>query len=160
MRVLRLLTVGCVAPALVAVSLACGSREARQETMSPTQAQWHGRIYPVVGAGGQRAEANSVANATMTRLGDLRVRATVTLRGGLAAGSYPWHVHVGGCGSGGAIIGDPDEYPPLVPGSDGMGDVTATFNASLDPGGTYHVNVHRSEEEMVTIVACGELERG
>lgn len=157
---MRILTLGAVAPALLAISLGCSSREARQTTMSPMETQWHGRIYPVVGAAGERAEDNSVANATMTRLGDLRVRATVTLRGGLTGGSYPWHVHVGSCGSGGAILGDPDEYPPLVPGNDGMGSVTATFDASLDPGGAYHVNIHRSEEEMATIVACGDLERG
>lgn len=56
--------------------------------------------------------------------------------------------------------GGPDEYPPLSPGPDGKGTVTATFEASLDPEAVYHVNIHRSEEEIGTIVACGELVRG
>lgn len=160
MRLVRLLTIGALVPGLIGVVLACSSREARRGSMAASQTQWHGRIYPVVGASGERAESNSVANATMTRLADRQVRATVTLRGGLAGGSYPWHVHVGSCDSQGAILGDPDEYPPLVPGADGKGNVTATFDATIDPGASYHVNVHRSEAEMGTVIACGDLVRG
>jgi hypothetical protein len=122
--------------------------------------QWHGRVYTAV-AGGQFAEENSVANATMTRLPDYSVRATLTLRGGLAAGRYPWHVHVGRCGSDGPILGNPADYPLLVPSAtEGRDNATAGFEATLDPGADYYVNVHESMEEIGNVVACGNLEIG
>lgn len=120
--------------------------------------QWHGRIYPAVGPG-QFAESNSVANATMTRLSGTNVRSTITLRGGLVQGDYPWHVHEGTCGSGGPIVGDPSEYPPLSTGSGTVGSATATFDADLDPDGAYYINIHRPED-LETIVACGQLRVG
>jgi hypothetical protein len=156
MRQLEHLSVALAVVFTMTALFACSSRQARQQEGE----QWHGRVYPAVG-GEQFAEENSVANATMTRLPDYSVRATLTLRGGLAAGSYPWHVHVGRCGSDGPIVGNPDDYPPLVPSStEGQDNATARFEATLEPGADYYVNVHESEEEIGNIVACGNLEIG
>lgn len=147
--------VGLGSFALVAVTLGCGGAEGAR---GGSGEQWHGRIYPY--AAGQLATSNSVANATMSRTSPTTVRATTTLRGGLAMGRYPWHVHEGPCEEGGAILGDPDEYPVLVPDAQGMGTANATFEARLDPGAAYSINIHRSPDEIGTIVACGDLTRG
>ena len=156
MRKLEHLTVALAVVFTMTALFACSSKQARQQSGE----QWHGRVYTTVGEG-QFAEENSVANATMTRLPDYSVRATLTLRGGLAAGSYPWHVHVGRCGSDGPILGNPDDYSPLVPSAtEGQDNATARFEATLEPGAEYYVNVHESVEEIGNIVACGNLEIG
>jgi hypothetical protein len=70
--------------------------------------------------------------------------------------AHPWHIHSGTCGSGGPVVGDMNAYPPLR-----IADQRATASASvtvpLRSGQPYHVNVHRSAQEMNVIVACGEL---
>lgn len=70
----------------------------------------------------------------------------------------PWHVHFGTCESGGAIVGPPDDYPPLEIDGNGSAEADATVDAELDRDEDYHVNVHLSEEDLDTIIACGDLE--
>lgn len=144
----------------LAVTPGCATERGTTETRMGSDTQWHGRIYR--GTAGVEGEQDEVATATMTRLsmgtGD-NVRASLAGRGGLAAGSYPWHVHAGTCGSDGAIIGPADEYPPFDAGGAGMGNVTADFNGNVSPDAQYYVNIHRSADDL-TVIACGNLERG
>lgn len=148
--------------ACLATIVGCATERGTTETRMGSDVQWHGRIYR--GPDGVAAgEQSSVAAATMTRTATSageNVRASLTGRGGLTPGSYPWHVHAGTCGSGGAIIGNADEYPLLEAGGAGLGNVTADFSANVNPDGQYYVNIHRSEEDLGTIIACGNLERG
>lgn len=144
---------------VILTAVGCATERGTTEARMGSDLQWHGRIYR--GTGGVGGDQTSIATTTMTRLtgGDENMRASVTGRGGLQPGSYPWHVHAGACGSDSAILGSADEYPLLNAGGAGMGSATADFNANVSPGGAYSVNIHRSPDDM-TVVACGNLERG
>jgi hypothetical protein len=81
----------------------------------------------------------------------------VSLSGGSSGGDHPWHVHEGVCESNGPIVGDPGAYPNLRPGASGDASAEAQLNVSLDPEGSYYVNIHQSANQLDTIVGCGEL---
>jgi hypothetical protein len=85
--------------------------------------------------------------------------ATIGVRADVPGSVRPWHVHLGRCASGGAIIGGDLTYPRLMIGSDGTAASTVTVPAALDPFGAYHVNVHLSDPQLATIIACGDLVR-
>ena len=82
---------------------------------------------------------------------------SISLSGVPAGPARPWHVHAGGCGSGGSVIGSASAYPPLTVGEDGRATGNARIALQLDEAKTYHVNVHASASEMGTIIACGDL---
>lgn len=82
--------------------------------------------------------------------------AVVSLDGTSAGDTHPAHFHQGDCGSGGGI------QVPLsaVDGATGM-SVTLTdvpFGSIVESD--LYLNVHRSPEQMQTIVACGEAGPG
>lgn len=81
----------------------------------------------------------------------------IELTGAQPGARHPWHVHSGTCGSGGGIVGDAGRYPLVRVGDQGRGLETALIDVELEPGRSYHVNVHRSAEDMGTLIACGEL---
>jgi hypothetical protein len=81
----------------------------------------------------------------------------INLAGGAADGTHPWHIHRGTCASSGAIVGDADAYPTLRPTSAGAATATALIGVQLVPGESYHVNVHRSPQQMDQIIGCGDL---
>lgn len=85
--------------------------------------------------------------------------AEIQIRGDLPGAIRPWHVHFGTCGSGGAIVGPPESYRPLTIDNDGGDAVSAQVIATLDPAGSYHINVHLSPTDLPTIIACGDLRR-
>ena len=72
--------------------------------------------------------------------------------------THPWHVHEGKCGSGGPIVGNASDYPPITIGAGGHGEANAKLAARLDEAKDYYVNVHASAAEMSTIIACGDLD--
>jgi hypothetical protein len=86
-----------------------------------------------------------------------RTAVAINLAGGEAGGAHPWHVHTGACGSGGGIVGPANAYPLLRPGTGGSAAASAEVRVELMPDQQYHVNVHRSEAQMETIIACGDL---
>ncbi len=122
---------------------------------------WYGDIQ--VGMEGGDESESVVANVTTTRLTDERARSSVTLRGKLPAGTYPWFIHTGTCedGSEGPILGRPEDYQMLTPDAEGYHTATANLEVPLDLDGSYYIAIHNAEEvsPMTTIVACGELER-
>lgn len=83
---------------------------------------------------------------------------TVRVEDATPGSEHPWHVHRGRCGSGGGIVGDASDYPPLEIGDEGSARAVATIDVQLVDDDPYHVNVHLSPQAMGTIVACGELE--
>jgi hypothetical protein len=150
---LRLITLAAL---VLAVGVtACGTTT----TARSGAAQWHGKIY-VGGPETGEAEGNFVANATVSQLTSSTARSTITLRGRMPQGEYPWYVHVGTCaeGSDGPIIGNPDDYPMVESGAEGFGGATANLEIALDPAGSYYVNIH-SKDDMTTILACGQMEK-
>jgi hypothetical protein len=119
---------------------------------SPTQQgeQWRATLAGQ-GAGSAitgDATARVIAGTTTT---------TINLRGAMAGGRHPWHVHSGSCGSGGPIVGDPGAYQPIAIGENGAGTSSAQIALQLNEAERYHVNVHASASDMATIVACGDL---
>lgn len=72
----------------------------------------------------------------------------------------PWHVHFGTCETGGAIVGPEEDYSPLEIDEDGTASAVDVIPAPLTTGESYHVNVHLSETEMGSIIACGDLTNG
>lgn len=151
-RIVFLATVG-------AVLVGCGGSEYSQTTAAPA-VRWYGDLY--VGgpeAGGERI----VATLSTSQVSEDQVRSTVTVRGPIPAGEYPWYIHSGVCsdGSDGPILGRADDYVPLQP-TDEEGIVSSTSeitHAPMDPNGSYYITVHKSAQEMTSIVACGELSR-
>lgn len=72
----------------------------------------------------------------------------------------PWHVHFGTCETGGAIVGSDEDYSRLEIDDNGTASAVDVIPAPLTTGESYHVNVHLSETEMGTIIACGDLTDG
>jgi hypothetical protein len=130
-----------------------GGRAGRQ---SPAPG-WYGDIQ--VGLEGDSESV--VAFVTTSRLTAERARSSVTLRGKMPEGIYPWFIHVGSCedGSDGPILGRPEDYAMLEPDAEGYHTATANLEVPLDPDGSYYIAIHNAVETMTTIVACGELER-
>jgi superoxide dismutase, Cu-Zn family len=69
----------------------------------------------------------------------------------------PWHVHHNTCAEGGDIVGPAGAYPPLVIDADGEAGVVTNVPTVIDGDASFHVNVHLSEAELETIIACGDL---
>jgi hypothetical protein len=83
--------------------------------------------------------------------------ATVSITGAKPGAVYPWHVHVGKCGTSGKVWGNGSAYKPLTAGSDGTAKGTATINMAVPTSGDYYVNIHASPTNLATIVSCGNL---
>jgi hypothetical protein len=83
--------------------------------------------------------------------------AAIEIHNATRGGVHPWHVHLGRCGSGGAILGDASAYPLLKVGGDGKAEQSAKLAVPLPYSGEYSVNVHASAANMGTVVACSNL---
>ena len=86
-----------------------------------------------------------------------QTRAVATIANATPGGEHPWHVHVGRCGSNGAIVGDASAYRPLKVGGSGRAEASAKLNLPLPRSGEFYVNVHASATNLGTIIACGNL---
>jgi hypothetical protein len=82
---------------------------------------------------------------------------SIDVEGGESGAAHPWHVHLGDCGSGGAVVGAESAYPPLQIGAGGEAEAEATISERLDPEAEYHVNIHLSAAQADSIIACGGL---
>ena len=89
--------------------------------------------------------------------GGSSTKATVTITGGEANATYPWHVHSGKCGDNGGVVGQAPAYTPIKIGKDGKGKVEVTLPFAIPDNGAYYVNIHKSSTDMGTIVSCGDL---
>lgn len=83
--------------------------------------------------------------------------ATAELSGDTPGAVRPWHVHVNTCAQGGGIVGQDGDYPRLTIGAGGDATASVTVPLSLSVGAAYHVNVHLSDGDLATIIACGDL---
>jgi hypothetical protein len=85
--------------------------------------------------------------------------AFIHLRNATPGGKHPWHVHRGTCGDDQGIVGEASDYEMLEVGGNGEARKTATLDMAL-PGqgdGPFMVNVHASEGNLGTVIACGNL---
>jgi hypothetical protein len=93
--------------------------------------------------------------AVQTKDGDSLV-ATIQVKGAKLGERNPWHVHIGGCDSSGAPVGEATRYAPITIREDGTGESTARVTATLTVGTAYSVNVHRSPSDLA-VISCGNL---
>ena len=113
--------------------------------------KWNAKLAPQGGttvAGTVAIEPGSGASST---------KATVTITGGEAGATYPWHVHSGKCGDNGAVVGQASAYTLIKIGKDGKGKVDVNLPFAIPDNGSYYVNIHKSSTDMGTIVSCGDL---
>jgi hypothetical protein len=134
-----------IAMALVAVAAASGC--ATVPIFEPRD--WNATVAPAAGSE-VRANVRAVSAPAQTGV-------AINLAGGEAGAAYPWHIHRGSCGSGGAVVGEMNAYPLLRPNTAGAATATAHVRVQLVPGENYHVNVHQSQQQMGQIIACGDL---
>ncbi len=102
----------------------------------------------------------SVTGAATVReiSGNNAFTASISLRNDLTGTARPWHVHAGTCADAGGIVGEDAAYPRLSIGTDGAAAATVMIRgAALDPEQPYHVNVHESNAQFTTLIACGDL---
>jgi superoxide dismutase, Cu-Zn family len=85
---------------------------------------------------------------------------SMQITGDLPGAVRPWHVHHNTCEAGGGIVGGDGDYPRLNIAADGSASVSTTVPVGLNSTAAYHVNVHLSEAEVETIIACGNLTVG
>ncbi len=127
-------------------ALSTASAIAQQDGSSSWQAQLQGQ-GEYSGISGQSEVTGSNGSSDVS----------IDIQGAESGGEHPWHVHEGTCGSGGGIVGDPSAYGLLEVGDDGSANGQATIDTTLESGSDYHVNVHASQDDLGTIIACGDL---
>ena len=84
-------------------------------------------------------------------------KAEVEIKGAAPGQSHPWHVHQGSCGNDKGIVGGAASYKPLTVKGDGSAKSEAKLALPTPTSGEYFVNVHKSADDLKTIVACGNL---
>ena len=112
---------------------------------------WSGRIAA--------EDFDDLRAAASVNSGTFETAASVSIAGARSGATHPWHVHVGRCGSGGAIVGNASAYTPLNVGGNGEARSSARVNVGLEPGGQYHLNIHESPSNLGTIIGCMDLRR-
>ena len=110
---------------------------------------WNATITSTRGSG--------IAGTARAVVRPAETRVTVNIIGAEPRTAHPWHIHMGTCDSGGAVVGSGGAYPPLLVGTTGAAQASTTVGVALNGGQNYHINVHASATEMTTIVACGDL---
>ena len=120
-------------------------------------------VNPEEGAGGDRNvnvaledlnDSGITGIATLSAIGEGRTRVTIELRGPTEE-AMPAHVHEGNCDS-----LDPNPKYPLETVEDGRSESEIEANLDELEADRYAINVHRSEADIETYVACGELAGG
>jgi hypothetical protein len=84
-------------------------------------------------------------------------QAMVTLAGGTPDAVYPWYVQLGDCGNDRGVLASLMAYPPIALDRSGQATTTVTLPFTLPTRGRYFVSVRRSETEVSTVIACGNL---
>jgi hypothetical protein len=136
----------------------CGGRQAVEisPNSQPMATRWNGtlstqpELLGVVQIRGSAWMGPDEKNAD-------RARAAVSISNAAPGGVHPWHVHRGQCGSDQGIFGPADAYKPLKVGSGGRASSEAILPVPLPKTGDFFVNVHASDRNMSTIMACGNL---
>lgn len=121
---------------------------------TPAMLAWTATLAPNVGYSGLTGTAT-----VRQDVGAQSFDASASIRGDTPGAVRPWHVHFGNCATGGDIVGGDLTYPRLIVDASGAADASVTIPVALDPVAQYHVNVHLSDAQLGTIIACGDLIR-
>ena len=82
---------------------------------------------------------------------------SVSYKGDTPGARRPWHVHIGSCKKGGAVLGGATSYAPLTASATGTAESKATLRLALPDSGEFYVNIHESPTTMGKVIACGDL---
>ena len=100
------------------------------------------------------------ANATgQARAEVYKEQSTVTIHlEGLTPGAvHPWRVYQGRCSESDGPLGEASLYTPIAVGANGAGEGSVKMPVELGITRKYKVRVFASEQDPVTVVACGDL---
>lgn len=121
-------------------------------TADPIEREWQATLV------GQGDFAHLGGSSTVVVVAGLvGFEASATIEGDTPGAVRPWHVHFNSCAEGGGIVGTNLDYPRLEVGGDGTAEASVVITQPLQVGAAYHVNVHLSNEDLATIIACGDL---
>lgn len=132
-----------------------GTPDAQTQTPNPDVIEWRASLVSLDPY--QYALQGDAVVASV--MGEAAFTATITIRNDTPGAIRPWHVHLGKCASGGAIVGADTAYPRLSTDSGGAASSNVLVRVGLDPAGAYHVNVHKSDAEFTSLIMCGDLVR-
>lgn len=130
----------------------CGNDDPAEPDPDPDEFEWITVLQGLEGWENLSGEAEVVWVD-----GESQFAATASVAGDEAGAVRPWHVHHNTCAGGGGIVGTDGDYPRLTIGQGGTATAAATVPVPMDVTGSFHVNIHLSEAEMGTIIACGDL---
>ena len=137
-----------VAAGLVILAACASSQEDDKDVISNRVGDWETSLSSTAGSAVRgSAKAQSVGVGTGIN---------ISIEGATPSAEHLWHVHVGGCGSNGPIVGTMASYPPLLVSAGGTASANASVGVALRENETYNVNVHRSRTDL-TVIACGNL---
>ncbi len=102
-------------------------------------------VMNAIGGSGQSG------TAVLTDNGNGTTTVKITTTGGTDAGMQAAHIHIGTCGSNGAV------YAALTSLQAGASTTTVAFPLSSLIGGKYYINVHNSAN-VATIQTCGNIQ--
>lgn len=135
---------------LIGCTLLVAACETR--TTEPAENQWEASLQGEVGwehIGGTATVVSAPGTGVFV--------ATAQITGDESGAVRPWHVHFNTCAEGGGIVGSDGDYPRLEVGANGTATASVTIVQPLELGANYHVNVHHSDGDLGTIIACGDL---
>jgi superoxide dismutase, Cu-Zn family len=140
-----------IAAFTLAMMTACGNGT----TPDPQLVEWQGSVQGVPGW-----EHLSGQGGVVWIPGVQEFATSMQISGDEPGAVRPWHVHHNSCAAGGVIVGDDGDYPRLSIDADGTASVATIVPTGLSTTAPYHINVHLSDDEMTTIIACGDLTPG
>ncbi len=96
--------------------------------------------------------SGQTGTATITKKSDADIMVSITLSNGTST-PQPAHIHKGTCAN-----LDPKPAYPLTNVVNGKSDTEVMVNMADLEKGQYAINIHKSEAEVGTYVACGDLQ--
>lgn len=163
------LTVACASPPPAVTTNPPPEPTIRVLDTVPTSVRpiiWRGTLSPVQTRSGY-ASSPSVRTKTSGRVelestgstqGRAFARLTVTSPVASAT-DYRWAILPGRCGSTGLPLVGFDVFPAIELGSNGRGELNQEIPVALPSGGSLHVNVYSSGQQLSEVVACANLRR-
>ena len=141
-----LVFVGCVQPPPLVVQSPSGN-------IVPLEA-WTGNLVAsgASDASGIRGSVMLVPGSTIRE-----TRAVVTIAGATPNAVHPWYVQLGDCGNDRGVLAGLMAYPPIAVDESGEARTSVTLPFTLPTSGRYFVSVRRSETDVSTVIACGNL---
>lgn len=137
------------------MATACGSRAVTIDPGSGAEmaGRWNGALAAPAGMAG----IVQIQGSTWMAADGNRTHARIDISNATPGGEHPWHVHRGQCGSNGSIVGDASAYPLLKIDGDGKAGSAVHLDMPLPSFGDYYVNIHASQQNLQTIIACANL---